>query len=569
MQEISMNRNLIVSMKIALMGLALICCLVPVHGGDWQWLQTAGGSNAEVPRQIAVDSAGNSYVAGSFDSSNCPFGNIILTNTLKAVYPPWDGFLAKYDTSGKIQWAVKFGGTNDDKGDGLAVDAQSNCYVTGWFESTNFYIGNVTLTNYAPYGNPCLFVAKYNSSGQLLWAQGAGPGYFSAGVNIVVDTGGNSYVAGYFAETNQFGGSTLASQGIRNIVLLKYDANGNQLWVKPAGGSPGADTPGGLALDSGNNIYLLANIRSTNAAFGNFTFSVAGTNGGQNIVVAKYDPSGNVLWAREYGGTSVESGTGIAVGPGTNCFFTGSYTSTNFTIGNTTFHGSGSGIIPGILVAVLNAYGNPYSAWAIGGDGTIGSTGIAADPVGNCYVAGFFGGTNLFFNSGWLSLVTLTNFMTNYPSTADAFVAKFDNYGNTIHVYQALGLGDQRAFSVAVDTSATPYATGWTMGTNVMFGSLAATNAYIDLFVGKLDPHLPGLQIVNGDITYPAGDSSKVTVSWPVLETGAANATLECSTDLVTWTTPNEVGNIYGGGNNYLIIQKPGMSSVYRLLLAH
>ena len=545
----------------------LSSCLLCVQAQEWQWLQTAGGKDADVPRQIVVDNTGSSYVVGAFNSSNCFFGNIPLTNTLQAGYPTWDGFLAKYDTAGGVQWAVKFGGTNDDRAAGIAVDADHNCHVTGWFNSTNFFIGGVTLTNYAPNGNLCLFVAKFDSSAHLLWAHSPGAGNDSRGSRIVVDSTGNIYVAGSFRGANSFGSSNLVAAGYGNIALLKYDPSGNLLWIRQAGGNTGPDSPGGLALDSANNVYLLANIRSTNAAFGSLVFSVAGTNTCQNMVVAKYDPAGNVLWGKKYGGTSIDGGAGIAIGPGTNCYLTGSFCSTNLAFGSTTLHSSGDLVSADIFVAVLDYFGNPFSAWAVHGDETHASTDIAVDPVGNCYVSGFFQGTNLVFDSGWLSSVTLTNSETHYLNAADAFIAKFDARGNTIHVFQAAGLADQRAFSVAVDGSSTPFVTGWTMGTNVEFGNFAATNAYLDVFVAKLDPCLPVLQIVDGNLTAP-GDAAAVTLSWPSLQTGSAVGHVECSTNLLNWIPASTFQSVIGGGQYYQVILKTGAAVYYRLRLS-
>ncbi len=65
--------------------LILMVGLCSASAGDYQWLDTAGGEGAEVSRQIVVDDAGGSYIIGGFNSSNCPFGSIMLTNSLQSV----------------------------------------------------------------------------------------------------------------------------------------------------------------------------------------------------------------------------------------------------------------------------------------------------------------------------------------------------------------------------------------------------------------------------------------------------------------------------------------------------
>ena len=520
-------------MKIKHLFSLVVAGLCSAHAGDYQWLRTAGGEGAEVSRQIVVDDAGSSYIVGSFNSSNCPFGSIVLTNTLRSASPTWDGFLVKYDTAGSLAWAIKFGGTDDDRPGGVAVDAQHNCFVTGYFSSTNFYIGGVTLTNGAPTGNSSLFVTKFDAAAKLVWARSPGPSYSASGARIVVDSTGNSYVAGSFSGTNYFGSTNLVSRGSEDVLLLKYDALGNLLWAQAAGGNY-MDGAAGLALDKADNVYLLANIRSTNAAFGNFTFSVKGTNTCQNLVVAKFNRNGTVLWAKLYGGTDIDIGEDIAVGgPNTNCYLTGTIRSTNMVFGSTTLSATGTAVFGDVFVAHLDGSGNPVAAWTAQGENTDGSWGIAVDQFGDCYIAGFFQSTNLVFNSGWLGTVTLTNSGGDYLPYADAFVAEFDGYGNVMHTFQPTGLRDQRAFSIALDAGATPYVTGWTMGTNVMFGAFATTNAYLDLFVAKLNPNYPVLQVDDGDHSSLMPAPGRVLVSWPLNQTGSDAANVEASTILL------------------------------------
>ena len=207
---------------------------------DFLWLKTAGGSGAEVSRQIVVDDAGSGYIVGAFNSTNVHLDGIVLTNTQPSSLPTWDGFIVKYDTAGNVEWAKKFGGTNDDRGMGIAVDGQHNCYVTGWFESTNFFIDDVTLTNRSPAGNSSLFIAKFGPAANLLWVRGLNGTYNKNHLRIAVDSTGNSYLTGNFSGTNTFGGTNLVSRGSSDVLLLKYDSAGNLLWAQQAGGN-GAD----------------------------------------------------------------------------------------------------------------------------------------------------------------------------------------------------------------------------------------------------------------------------------------------------------------------------------------
>lgn len=484
---------------------------------DFLWLKTAGGEGAEVSYGIAVDPAGSSFITGCFSSTNVHFGATVLTN---ANPPNFDAFVARFDTDGAFLWAKRFGGTNDDRARSITVDKQDNCYVAGYFYSTNFAIGNVILTNFAPNGNGSFFAAKFDPTGNLLWARGPDKGYSQYASAIAVDDFGNCYVTGQFAGTNTVGGINLASYGAYDVCLLKYDSNGKLLWAKQAGGNA-SDSGNSVAVDSEGNVYLLAVIRSTNATFGNFSFSVKGTNTDQDIIVAKYDSAGNVVWARQFGGTGLDSGSGSALDKTGHLFITGGFSSSNLVFGATTLTNSGLLVYSTLYLAKLANDGTPLWAKAIHGDNTQGSQSVAVDFAGNSYIAGFFQSSNLVFDT-----TLITNADGGSLNDADVFVAKYDPAGNLLWVAQPGGTNDQRAFSIALDSAANAYITGWTQGTNVLFGNLATTNAYLDLFVAKMDSDYTFLQI--------GMSNSAPVISWP-----AANREgfiTEVTTNFKSWS---------------------------------
>ncbi len=102
----------------------------------------------------------------------------------------------------------------------------------------------------------------------------------------------------------------------------------------------------------------------------------------------------------------------------------------------------------------------------------------------------------------------------------------------------------------------------------MLFGSFATTNAYLDVFVAKLAPCFPVLQITNGDVSDPA-DTSAITVVWPISQTGNANCSVECSTNCTTWAPANELETSMGGGQYSVVISKLGGSTYYRLKLSN
>ena len=306
-------------------------------------------------------------------------------------------------------------------------------------------------------------------------------------------------------------------------------------------------------MDSGGNVYLLAVIRSTNATFGNFSFSVKGTNLDQDIIVAKYDSAGNIIWARQFGGTDLDSGNGIALDSTGNIYITGGFSSTNLVFGATTLTNIGVSPYNTIYLAKLDSAGNPLWAKAVHGGFSQASQGIAVDFAGNSYIAGYFQGSNLVFDA-----FVITNTEGGFENDADVFAAKYDPSGNLLWVAQPMGTNDQRAFSIAVDSAANAYLTGWTQGTNVMFGNLAATNAYLDVFVAKLDSDYTFLQI--------GLSNAAPVISWP-----AANRdgfVPEVTTNFQSWSP---VGGLIttNNGRKYMTNLVPAGRAFFRLKQAN
>src|SRR5262249_49788457 len=113
---------------------------------------------------IALDTEGNAYVAGTTSSSNFP-----IVNALQPAYGggSYDAFVAKVDASGSaLVYSTYLGGSSDEEGDDIAVDAQGNAYVTGYTASDNFPTD--TPLQVARGGGSDAFVTKVNASGSAL-----------------------------------------------------------------------------------------------------------------------------------------------------------------------------------------------------------------------------------------------------------------------------------------------------------------------------------------------------------------------------------------------------------------
>ena len=186
-----------------------------------------GGIGNDLGSAIAVDSQGNSYITGSTSSSNFP-----TKNAFQPVYNDGgDGFVVKFDATGTLLFGTFLGGTSYDSGQGIAVDSQGNSYVTGSTRSKNFPTKNAYDLTYAGFGSA--FVAKFNSTGNLVYSTFLGIADPSDYYGIAIDRQGNSYLTGtgdiyvFIAKINPFlsirpDSSTFSSLGSNSNFFPSY-----------------------------------------------------------------------------------------------------------------------------------------------------------------------------------------------------------------------------------------------------------------------------------------------------------------------------------------------------------
>ena len=304
--------------------------------GNWQWAVKAGGSGYDYGWGICLDANGNSYVTGYFRSTATFGGTTLISSGFT------DIFVAKIDTNGNWQWAVKAGGSGYDFGLGISIDANCNSYVTGRFESTATFGGTTVSSS----GEHDIFVAKINTNGNWQWAKKAGGSDYDYGLGIMSNVNGDSYVTGYFEGTATFGSSELISSGDKDIFVAKIETNGNWQWAKKAGGSD-YDIGYGLDIEANGNSYITGYFEGT-ATFGGTTIT---SSGDIDIFVAKIDSNGNWQWTINAGGSSADFGFGISIDVNGNSYITGSFGGIA-TFGGTTITSSG---FTDIFVAKLNS----------------------------------------------------------------------------------------------------------------------------------------------------------------------------------------------------------------------
>ncbi|MGZ4034601.1 MAG: T9SS type A sorting domain-containing protein, partial [Bacteroidia bacterium] len=249
--------------------------------GNNIWAKKAGSTSDENAGDIKIDLSGNVIVSGAFKGPSIVFGSTTLTNASSG---SMDLFLVKYDGSGNVIWAKRAGGTAEDSGRNLSVDASGNIFVTGYFLSPTLTIGATTLTDV---GAQDILIAKYDSSGNPLWAKSIGNTGDDRSFGCVVDGNGNLCVMGFFSSTSlMFGTTTLTSNGSYDLFVAKYNSIGNLLWAKSAGGTS-IEFVYGMAVDSDNNLLIAGSFYSSSVSFGTITINNGGAAGSPDLFVVK------------------------------------------------------------------------------------------------------------------------------------------------------------------------------------------------------------------------------------------------------------------------------------------
>ena len=206
-------------------------------------------------------------------------------------------FIAKFDSAGNTLWADDGAGSGYDYGFSIALDAKSNAYVTGFFGSSSIIFGNTTLNNV---GADDVFLVKYDSSGNALWAKQAGGSDYDYGIDVAVGEDQSATITGYDqSQIISFGNETLTNAGSGfDFFLVKYDSSGNVLWAKNSGNST---TARGYACtaDGSGNAYITGTFGDPSMTLGNFTLS---TSGGYDMYIAKYGLNCNTVFYADVDG---------------------------------------------------------------------------------------------------------------------------------------------------------------------------------------------------------------------------------------------------------------------------
>ena len=493
-----------------------------------------GQEDDDKAKGIAVDPAGNVYVTGVSSSIDLPTVSALQANFGGRAANPYsagDGFVAKFNSAGKLIYLTYIGGSQDDGVSAIAVDAAGNAYITGATTSADFPVVNAyqgRLRGVGGFGSYLrtgdAFVAKIGPAGdKLLYSTYLGGSQDDIAFGISIDGSGNAYIAGAtvspdFPVTSgsaqtHFGGA--GGEPIKpccngpewdpgDAFIAKLDPTGSKLIFATYLGGSLDDVAFTIGLDSSNNIYIggctISYDFPTTAGALQRTF--AGTdpqNSWQNFgdgFVAKLNSTGTAYaYSTYFGGPGDDCVSSIAVDSSGDVYMTGSTSSQNLKTSAGAFQPRYAGysnlpffqteqLFGDAFAAKLNPAGSALLYFSyLGGSANDGGTAIVVDAFGDAYIAGFadspdfptagsplqakFGGDRGF---AWLR---------NYKPMGDAFLSIVNPSGTKL-LYSSFwgGSADDSAGGLALDGQGNVYMAGGTDSSNMPLSAGAFQKTY-------------------------------------------------------------------------------------------
>ena len=432
---------------------------------NWVWAKSATDSviyddRNSLGSKISADGNGNIYVAGNFFGSTMDFGGFTINGNC---------FLAKYDPSGNVIWAKGFGGGNIN---GISTDSNGNVIITGTFSLTLILESDTLIGS----GNS-FFLVKFNSSGTLLWDKASGIVGSADGNNITIDKNNNIYATGQYTGTASFGGIVLTTLVYNSMFIVKYDSSGNVIWAKTQQG--GIAEGEGISHDSYGNIFCTGLFGSYAITFGSTTLVPSSPS---NIFIVKLDSLGNFLWAKNGGRIANDNeGYHIATDSIGNSYVIGQYFNDSVSFDGIVLVNNGS-VNDDFFIVKYDPIGNVIWAKSAGGINYDFANDIKTDKYGNIYVTGSFQNSSITFGT-----TTLNSYGT------DLFIVKYNPLGNMLWARSSTGtsLNNNYSNGICTDNNGNVYIEGVFSYSNASFGSTVlncSPMAYhiYDFFIAKL-----------------------------------------------------------------------------------
>jgi len=304
--------------------------------GALLWAHSAGGIDHDRAHDIAITADGGALVVGEFQDT-VVFGEGELKETTLPFYRARDIFLARFESDGTLAWVRRAGGDGENIGRAVAATADGGALITGEFrDAALFGEGEANETTLVAQSAADVFVARYGADGSLTWVRRMGSASSTdaaddVGWDIVATADGGVLVTGEFGENAIFGEgeanqTTLVATGLSNLFLCKLDGDGNLIWLARSKGSFVDAGVGVAETEDGGAVVTGRFHGTTRLDLENGVPIELDSEGLFDIMTARYDADGSLVWAKHAGGYSGDDeGYGVAVAPDGGVLIAGAF----------------------------------------------------------------------------------------------------------------------------------------------------------------------------------------------------------------------------------------------------
>lgn len=301
--------------------------------GQFHWVQRIGGSGSDETYGVDFDEAGNIYITG-WMSQTVRFGTGTAPITIVNTSGGWDSYFAKLDPAGNFLWAKGIQGAGSQNSKSIACGGAGDIYVHGSFSGTTDFdpsMNDLFLTSAGGYD---AFLCKYDTSGNVIWANKIGGSGNENAEVVITDRQGHLFITGSYQDSISF---TLAS-GTQPMVALgnsfnsnnyyaKLDTAGTTLWANSVQGNNHFDGVSDIGIDSLGNVIItgsyFADPLDMDPGPGTFDLVPSLAN---DTYLGKYTPDGQLSWAISIdGGEVFDTANGVCTDSNGNVFVTGGF----------------------------------------------------------------------------------------------------------------------------------------------------------------------------------------------------------------------------------------------------
>ncbi len=274
------------------------------------WVKIVGGTMIDSVDAVAVAPDGSVIVAASFQGTvDIGGGPLVATD--------YDILLARFASTGEHVWSRRYGGAGTQGVTRAAITASGEIVLAGSFTGS-FVVGTTTLN---AVGMADVFVARFTSTGDPVWAVSGGGSNFDKVTDLALDDGDNVAVCGEFSGSGSFFGGASLSASLSDVFLARLTSAGVHSWSKKLGNS-GIDSRCGLDAVAGGDVIVLGDFVDTFSA-GGATFT--STNNTRDLFMARFAAAnGAHVWSVAPSGSGQENAYDVKV-DGASFYAVGSF----------------------------------------------------------------------------------------------------------------------------------------------------------------------------------------------------------------------------------------------------